>query len=44
MENLSHIYVLNNYKNSLSEEIKTNEEEFYKYLLKENILIQNYIP
>ena len=37
MENLSHIFVLNNYKNSLSEEIKTNEEEFYKYLLKENI-------
>ena len=38
MENLSHIYISNNYLNSLPEEIKSNNEALYKHIIGENIL------
>ena len=41
MENLSHIFISDNFFNTLPNEIKTNNENLYKYLLNENI--SNYI-
>ena len=38
MENLSHIFILDSYKNALPEEIKSSNEALYKHLIKENIL------
>ena len=41
MENLRHIFILDNYTNNLSEEIKSNKNKLYKHLLETNI--SNYI-
>ena len=37
MENISHIFVLNSYINSLSDEIKLNEDKLYNHLIETNI-------
>ena len=38
MENLSHIFISDNYFNTLPNEIKSSNENLYKHLLNENIL------
>ena len=37
MENLSHIFISDNYFNTLPNEIKSSNENLYKHLIKENI-------
>ena len=41
MENLSHIFISNNFLNSLPEEIKSDKQKLYKHLINTNI--SNYI-
>ena len=41
MDNLNYIFMLDNYFNTLSEEIKSNKDKLYKHLIETNI--SNYI-
>ena len=37
MENLSHIFISDNFLNSLPEEIKSDKQKLYKHLINTNI-------
>ena len=38
MDNLKHIFILDNYISTLNEEIKLNKEKLYKHLIETNTL------